>query len=111
RDFLHPTFRPFVLVTGVVLLVMAVGIWLVRPEAESCCHHEAPCGHDESHSAFGPIFRFAVLILPLLVAALFSPGGFGVTAVLNRGVVTDPAALRRSESGVPASVVPKPGAT
>lgn len=116
EKYLHPAFRPWVVASGVVLLLMAAGTLLLPREdsgdAEAsgeegtegltfqlatapagtlarnphAAHDHACCGHDPG-SKNGGIFQALVLTVPLLVVAVASPGQFGAVAVMNRGLV------------------------
>ena len=92
QAFLHPTFRPYVLIAGFVMAAMAL-IFLLFPADADCCS-SAECGHGLSRLALGKILTFLILLLPITAAAMFSPDGFGKEAMLNRGVITDASALR-----------------
>ncbi len=92
QAFLHPTFRPYVLIAGFVMAAMAL-IFLLFPADADCCS-SAECGHGLSRYATGKILTFLILLLPITAAAMFSPDGFGKEAMLNRGVITDASALR-----------------
>lgn len=94
RDFLIPMFRPMVLVAGVALLLMAVGMLLTRSADSPCCEASATCAHTVTGSLAGRFLTFFVLLVPVVCAAVLSPGGFGLNAILNRGVVTDAASLQ-----------------
>lgn len=91
-DFLHPMFRPYVLAAGIAMGVMTL-IFLVFPADANCCS-SAECGHGLSRLASGKILSFFILLVPVTAAAMFSPDGFGKTAILNRGIITDASALR-----------------
>ena len=100
--FLHPTFRPYVVIAGFVLAGMAL-IFLLFPADADCCS-AAECGHGLSRLATGKILTFLVLLLPVTAAAMFSPDGFGKETVLNRGIIMDASALRpRDASKTPPS--------
>ncbi len=92
QAFLHPTFRPYVLIAGLVMAAMAL-VFLLLPADADCCS-SAECGHGLSRLATGKILTFLILLLPLTAAAMFSPDGFGKDAMLNRGIITDATALR-----------------
>ena len=92
QAFLHPTFRPYVLIAGIVMAGLAV-VFILFPADADCCS-SAECGHGLSRLPAGKILTFLILLLPLTAAAYFSPDGFGKNAVLNRGIITDAAALR-----------------
>ncbi len=91
KDLLAPPFRPYVLVAGIVLALMAFIFLLFRADA-SCCS-SAECGHSLSRLASGRVLTFLVLIVPITVAAFFSPESFGKTAIENRGITMDVASL------------------
>ncbi len=101
--FLHPTFRPGVLIAGLALLAMAVVVLL--SSVEECCEANA-CSHGFSRLTFGKLLAFSVLLVPLSLA-LFSEDGFSLTAIKNRGMVTDVSELAKR---APLSV-PSPDAT
>ena len=92
QAFLHPTFRPYVLIAGLVMAAMAL-VFLLFPADANCCS-SAECGHGLARYATGKILTFLILLLPLTAAAMFSPDGFGKDAMLNRGIITDVAGLR-----------------
>src|ERR1700759_3120994 len=94
QAFLHPTFRPYVLIAGVVMGLMAF-VFLVFPADANCCS-SAECGHGLSRLASGKILSFLILLVPVTAAAIYSPDGFGKNAMLNRGIITDAAGLRPS---------------
>jgi uncharacterized repeat protein (TIGR03943 family) len=98
--FLHPMFRPLVLVTGVLLLITAVCVAIFREE--ECTHdhdheHSEEHSHDEDHEhghshdtlSFGGLLAFAILLLPLALAAKISPDSYGANLIKNRGLVQD----------------------
>ena len=84
--FLIPAFRTYVLVAGVVLAAMAVVFVFQSADAQCCSDTE--CGHPLSRRSVGKILTFLVLLLPISVAALFSPDAFGRATIENRGIIT-----------------------
>lgn len=90
-NLLAPPFRPYVPIAGVFLGIMALVFLIFRADA-SCCS-SAECGHSLSRLATGKILTFLILLVPLTVAALFSPDSFGKTAIQNRGITEDFASL------------------
>jgi uncharacterized repeat protein (TIGR03943 family) len=93
-DYLHPTFRPYVLIAGIVMGVMTLAFFLFPADA-GCCS-SAECGHGLSRLATGKVLTFLILLVPITAAALYSPDRFGSGAILNRPEITDAAALRSS---------------
>ena len=89
---LAPTFRPYVLVAGIGLGLMAA-IFLFTQADTSCCS-AAECGHSLSRWRWGKILTFSVLLLPVSVSAVVSPDSFGRATIENRGIDTDGSTLK-----------------
>lgn len=89
--YLHPTFRPFVLVTGCVMLVMS-GCFLFLPGVASCCDDDQ-CGHPLGRMTIGRVLTFVILLLPLGLSATISENQFSAATITNRGVITDASGL------------------
>jgi hypothetical protein len=98
--FLHPIFRPLVLITGILLLITALCVAIFRDE--ECTHdhdhkHSEEHRHDEDHEhghshdrlSFGGFLAFLILLLPLALAAKISPDSYGANLIKNRGLVQD----------------------
>jgi uncharacterized repeat protein (TIGR03943 family) len=90
--FLHPMFRPLVLVTGILLLITALCVAIFREE--ECSHdHDHSHEHEHSHSheklSFGGFLAFFILLVPLALAAKISPDSYGANLIRNRGLVED----------------------
>jgi len=84
--YLHPYFRPLVFVTGILLLVSAGCVWYSdTPHALPACD-DTGCETRHGKTILGGLFPFAVLILPIALAAILSPDSFGAGLVQNRGV-------------------------
>jgi len=90
--FLHPSFRPYVLLAGLAMAVMAM-VFLLFPADANCCS-AAECGHGLSRVAAGKVLTFLILLLPVTAAAMFSPDNFGKNVMLNRVEITDASSLR-----------------
>jgi uncharacterized repeat protein (TIGR03943 family) len=90
--FLHPTFRPYVLIAGIAMGVMAL-VFLLFPADANCCS-AAECGHGLSRVAAGKVLTFLILLVPVTAAAMFSPDNFGKNVMLNRVEITDASSLR-----------------
>ncbi len=102
-SFLHPTFRPGVLLAGCAMLVLAASFAFL-PGVAACCDEEN-CGHPFGRMTFGRVLTFLILLLPIGTAAFFSPTNFGATTIENRGVITDAKSL---VSRTPQSVYAEP---
>jgi uncharacterized repeat protein (TIGR03943 family) len=84
--FLAPPFRPYVLVAGIVLGLMAL-VFLLAPVDAACCADDN-CGHPLSRLPIGKVLTFGVLLLPIVVTAAVSPDSFGRSVMENRGIDT-----------------------
>jgi uncharacterized repeat protein (TIGR03943 family) len=91
NNFLAPPFRPYVLIAGTVLGLMALVFLIFRADASCCSASE--CGQTFSNFPLGRLVTFVIVILPVAAAALFSPASFSATAVKNRGIAMDIDAL------------------
>lgn len=112
QAFLHPMFRPYVLIAGFVMAAMAL-VFVLFPADANCCS-SAECGHGLSRLNSGKVLTFLILLLPVSAAAMFSADGFGKNAILNRGIITDASALRppAAQTGQPMTMpdLPLPAA-
>lgn len=89
--FLYPTFRPGVLIAGLILLGFAIGSFFVS-NAPECCD-DATCGHAVTRGPVGKLLAFSALLVPIILTASLSHDGFGATTIANRGVITDASQL------------------
>ena len=90
-SFLHPSFRIYVLLAGVAMLLMA-GCFLLLPGVASCCDDDR-CGHPLGRRKSGRILTFLILIIPVAAAAMYSPTSYDASVVMRRGIVTDASGL------------------
>ncbi len=97
--FLAPGFRPYVLVAGVLLGIMAA-IFLFAPVDAECCV-DATCGHSLFRLPLGKLLTFLVLLLPITLSAMASRDAFGRTMMENRGIDTDGSSLGKRKSDPP----------
>jgi len=96
--FLHPSFRPGVLIAGCVLLLLALGSAIGGVGGnEECCEEDA-CGHGLTRLTIGKLLSFAALLLPVTLALAFSRDAFSLTTFENRGVLMDASAWVRQPS-------------
>ncbi len=89
NDMLTPEFRVYALIAAVVLGVMALSFVAFKGDATCCSSGE--CGHGLSRLATGKLLTFFVLLVPIVVAARYTPGegfSFSKTLVENRGTTT-----------------------
>ncbi len=85
-SYLHPTFRPLVPIAGVVLLLLAILYWWLsraNDEHSGHDHDHGFCGHSHGLSV-GTVLAFLILVVPVVMAKLVSPGEFSATAIQNR---------------------------
>jgi uncharacterized repeat protein (TIGR03943 family) len=85
-QYLHPQFRPWILVAGVIFCIMGVVYTGAKSTAQCCTGGE--CVH-HANNPFRSLLTFLVLFIPLVVGAVFSKDSFDHNAVLNRGFVED----------------------
>lgn len=90
-SFLHPSFRPGVLIAGFALALLALFIGS-RPTPPDCCA-DASCTHPLARSKGGRWVTFLILVLPVSVAAWLSPENFSKQAFEQRGVTMDVSSL------------------
>jgi len=107
--FLHPTFRPGVLASGVVLLAFALSA--VFSSSDTGCCDDVACSHAVTRLTTGKLLTFAALILPLMIAVGISHDSFGLAALQNRGVSTGASGLlggsRDKNTGTADQFIPK----
>ena len=103
--FLHPSFRPPVLVTGILLIIAAACLLFSEDEQEA--HHcdGENCDHSHAKLTIGSLLGFVVLLLPVLLTAKISPDSYGAVLVQNRGAAESldgvPGALARVQRPLP----------
>lgn len=98
-DYLHPQFHAGVAIAGFFLLVL-VPLWLwasAEGSADCCCGHDHHAHEHRDVSAWS-VLVFAVLVVPVAMAAFVSPGQFGEAAVRNRGLISDVSLLPSAPS-------------
>jgi putative membrane protein len=106
--FLHPVFRPPVLLAGGVLALFALVVAFGRRPGE--CGDDV-CGHSVTRLTGGKVLVFAGLIFPILVTSLASEDSFGLTAIENRAVAFDASALPRARKSAEMPDLPLPPET
>ncbi len=113
--YLHPQFRPGVLVGG-ILLVLAGTVYCLTKGSRRCCV-DGECVHESNATLGRSLAAFGVLVVPLVTGSVFSKDVYDRTAVLNRSVVPDGTALaaratteRRLVPGAPAATPAPSGA-
>jgi uncharacterized repeat protein (TIGR03943 family) len=79
--YLHPTFHPFALISGVVLVALSAGVLFFGADTDP-----VGCGDGVFPGGW---FSLLVLTLPLLAATFISPSRYGASAIENRGIVDE----------------------
>lgn len=87
-NYLHPSFHLWAALSGVTMLLMALGMVRLpgavgNDSQESCPQMPGP------RSLFGKVFAALILIAPLLMATMVSRHEFGAALVVNRGLATN----------------------
>jgi uncharacterized repeat protein (TIGR03943 family) len=100
KNMLAPEFRYYAFAAACVLALMAVVFVAFKADA-SCCS-SAECGHGLSRANTGKLLTFLILLVPICVAAAYSPDNFSNNMLKNRRTSTDakdlPAAMERMEN-------------
>ncbi|MFV0336942.1 MAG: hypothetical protein ACK5LK_01690 [Chthoniobacterales bacterium] len=82
KAYLHPSFHLLVLLCGAGLFLLAILIAMAPSGVKVGCA-------TPSYSSLGGVVGGAVLVIPLIIALIFSKDAFGATAVQNRAYVED----------------------
>jgi uncharacterized repeat protein (TIGR03943 family) len=99
-QYLHPQFRPWVLVGGIAFCVAGT-IYLMAKKSMDCCL-DGECVHTNRQNPWRAATAFGVIVLPLAAGTYLSKDGYDKQAVLNRGFVQDVSTLpTRSTVGSP----------
>ena len=85
-SYLHPSFHLWTAISGVVLILLAAALLFLPEQSHEDCES---CGdHEHDHQTPGrSVTIAAVLVLPLVGAAMISPDQFGAATVNNRGYI------------------------
>jgi uncharacterized repeat protein (TIGR03943 family) len=86
-QYLHPQFRPWVLVGGIAFCV-AGAVYLLARKSMDCCI-DGECVHTNRQSPWRAATAFGVIVLPLAAGTYLSKDGYDKQVVLNRGFVQD----------------------
>ena len=86
-QYLHPQFRPWTLVAGVLFCLTGIVYAAAKTTAQCCVDGE--CVHQNANSPVRAIVAFFVLFVPLAAGVALSKDSYDQHAVLNRGFVQD----------------------
>jgi len=89
---LHPTFRPYTLVAGIIMLLLA-GCFAFLPVNIEACAEDDLSGRSFGRKTSGRVFSFLILLVPMCAAAAFSSNSYSLNVVMNRGTVEDASGL------------------
>jgi uncharacterized repeat protein (TIGR03943 family) len=107
-QYLHPQFRPWVLVGGIVFCIAGT-VYLMAKKSMDCCV-DGECVHTTRQSPWRAATAFGVIVLPLAAGTYLSKDGYDKQVVLNRGFVQDVGKLpTRNTKSSPQQTIP-PGA-
>ena len=87
-QYLHPQFRPWTLVAGVIFCVVGIVYAAAKTNAR-CCIDGEECVHQNANSPVRAVIAFFVLFVPLAAGVAISKDSYDQHAVLNRGFVQD----------------------
>ncbi len=104
ENYLAPNFRPYVVIAGGVLLLLAT-VMLFMPSSVRA-EDLSGCANSVARSLPGHVFAAFVLVVPLMVAFKYSPSEFSATTILNRGFADVSASLPGRASSVPELALP-----
>jgi uncharacterized repeat protein (TIGR03943 family) len=92
---LHPAFRPYTLIAGILLALLAACFAFLPVSLEPCADDVS--GKSFGRKATGRVLTFLILLAPICAAAAFSNNSYGLSTVLNRGVVDDAQGLTKTQ--------------
>ena len=87
-SYLHPTFHFLTGMSGIVLLLLAVGLLFLPAGEDACCEADSSTSHGQQKPVRSVLSTF-ILVVPLLIAATVSPDQFGEAIVKNRGYIEE----------------------
>ena len=97
-QYLHPQFRLWTLVGGIVFCIAGTVYAAAKTVAQCCIEEE--CIHPNPNSLARSVIAFAVLFLPLVAGVALSKDSYDQHAVLNRGFVDVSSLPGRTASAV-----------
>jgi uncharacterized repeat protein (TIGR03943 family) len=86
-QYLHPQFRPFTPIAGVIFCMIGLVYAAAKPGARCCVDGE--CVHQNAASPLRSGIAILVLFAPLAAGVALSKDSYDQQAVLNRGFVQD----------------------
>jgi uncharacterized repeat protein (TIGR03943 family) len=95
QAFLHPSFRPGVLLAGLVILLLGLA-WIFIPEKHECCA-EGGCGSEQEHAGPWRVIGLVIILAPVALGLSLQGDAFGTGTMLNRGIIVDAQSLKTAK--------------
>lgn len=92
-SYLHPAFHIYTAISGVILVLISIALLLSFPEKQDAAACEKGCEDHGAGPFGGGIVALVILVVPVLAATKISQSSFGLSTVLNRGIIGDIANL------------------
>ncbi len=83
KSLLAPTFRPYTLIAGIVMLLLAACFVFFQINVDACAEDDFSA-RSFGRRTSGRVLTFLILLVPICAAAAFSPGSYSVSTVMNR---------------------------
>jgi uncharacterized repeat protein (TIGR03943 family) len=84
HSLLTPSFRPYTLVAGIVLALLAVCFLAFPLNLDACADGELARSFGRKTS--GRLLTFFILLAPICAAAAFTTNSYGLSTIMNRGM-------------------------
>jgi len=91
EQYLNPSFRPFVMVGGILMFIMGVTCLLTLPSEHSCS--EGGCDHRHASRLSMSLASFGLICVSVLAGSTFSKDAFDQQIFVNRGSMDEDAKL------------------
>ncbi len=88
-SYLHPAFHIYTAISGAILVLLSIALLLTFPEKQEAHACDRECSGHGSNFFAGGLASLLVLTIPVLAATKLSQSEFGVTTVMNRGLIQD----------------------
>jgi uncharacterized repeat protein (TIGR03943 family) len=92
-SYLHPSFHIYTAISGAILVLLAIALLLSFPETQAADACDDDCASHGAGPFGGGLLALAILVVPVLAATKISQSSFGLSTVLNRGIIADIANL------------------
>lgn len=93
NKFLAPDFRPLVFIGGLGLAVLGLFNLLTAGQKADCCHgHDGNEDHDHDSGDMHPLTAFLLMVVPVVLATIWTKDTYSVAALSRKGLYDAPAA-------------------